>query len=413
MNPDISTVSRENAPPPPALIGLAPLMRMAFSGVDLTPLGAQLIARAEAMSDDANAFMDLSTVLQLRGDHDLALVIQTQALKLQQIYSPPTAATADSMRLLAILGAGDLMSNTPLEFLLETSDVALELLFVSPDLPLPPLLPEHNVLFVAVGECDENAVLLQELDSAISNWPRPVLNLPAQIARLSRDSACALLKTAPGVIMPDTARISRLLLEQVSHTEQTVTTLLTDGEFPLIVRPVNSHAGKGLAKLDDADAIADYLTSMPQDEFYISSFVDYRAGDGQFRKYRIVLIEGRPFVCHMAISSHWMIHYLNAGMIESADKRAEEERFMADFDTQFAVRHQKAFHAIYQCIGLDYLGIDCAESTDGNLLIFEVDSNMIVHAIDPVDIFPYKQPQMQKVFLAFRDMLYNTMKQAL
>ena len=100
-----------------------------------------------------------------------------------------------------------------------------------------------------------------------------------------------------------------------------------------------------------------------------------------------------------------MIHYLNAGMAESAEKRAEEARFMADFDTGFAVRHAAAFKVINERIGLDYLGIDCAETRDGKLLIFEVDSCMIVHAIDPVDVFPYKQPQMRKVFDAFYRML--------
>jgi len=37
---------------------------------------------------------------------------------------------------------------------------------------------------------------------------------------------------------------------------------------------------------------------------------------------------------------------------------------------------------------------------------------MIVHAIDPVDVFPYKQPQMRKVFAAFRAMLANAMQHA-
>ena len=47
----------------PPLIGLAALMRQAFSGVDLKPLGAQLIERSARDPDDANALMDLSTVL--------------------------------------------------------------------------------------------------------------------------------------------------------------------------------------------------------------------------------------------------------------------------------------------------------------------------------------------------------------
>ena len=126
-----------------------------------------------------------------------------------------------------------------------------------------------------------------------------------------------------------------------------------------------------------------------------------------FRKYRIVLIEGRPFICHLGISEHWMIHYLNAGMTESAEKRAEEARVMAAFDTGFAAKHSDALRGINERIGLDYLGIDCGETTDGKLLIFEVDSCMIVHALDPVEMFPYKQTQMRKLFAAFRQMLLN------
>ncbi len=395
-----------------SLVGLAHLMRMAVSGVDLGPLGTQLIARAGAdpRTANANALMDLSTVLQLRGDRELAMEMQAQALAIQQLYSPPCAlrdrATA-ILRLLAIMGPGDLMSNSPIEFLLEDTDVALDIVYVTHDLDLPETLPEHDVLFVAIAESEANVPLLNKIETAIKSWPRPVLNRPERIARLSRDNNCALLKSVPGVAMPTTVRISRQALEQISLGELLLTSVLDDGDFPIIVRPVDSHAGKDLEKLDDAGAIADYMNGMTNSEFYISRFVDYRGPDGQFRKYRIVLIEGRPFVCHMGISEHWMIHYLNAGMAEDAGKRDEEARFMTDFDTGFAVRHADAFRAINERIGLDYVGIDCAETAEGKLLIFEVDSCMIVHAVDSVDIFPYKQPQMKKVFGAFRQMLVH------
>ena len=395
------------------LIGLTALMRMAYSGVDLAPLGTQLIERAGSDPDDANALMDLSTVLQLRRDRELALAVQMQALELRQIYSPPTAAGKIAIRLLAIMGTGDLMANTPLEFLLEGSDVALDILYVAPSLPLSASLPEHDLLFVAIGESDENVPLLKEIGGAIKSWPCPVLNPPDRIALLSRDSACNLLKSVPGVIMPDTVRIGRQTMEQIGDGNRLIVTVLADGDFPIIARPVDSHAGQGLVKLDDPAAVLGYLQAMPQDEFYISRFVDYRSADGLFRKYRIVLINGRPFVCHMAISGNWMIHYLNAGMAESPEKRAEEARFMEDFDEDFARRHAAAFHAIHERMGLDYFGIDCGETHGGDLLIFEVDSNMIVHAIDPVDVFPYKQPQMRKVFTAFREMLANAMEHGL
>lgn len=392
-----------------SLLGLVKLMRMAYSGSDLAPLGTQLIERAET-DTSGHALMDLSTVLQLRGNRDLALAMQAQAIKLQQIYSPPTATGPAKIRLLAIMGAGDLMANTPIEFLLENSDIALDIVYVTQSLPLPVNLPDHDALFVAIAQSDQNTPLLKEIDAAIASWPRPVLNRPDRIALMARDEACSLLKNVPGVDMPITVRIARQTLELAVHGDLALTDILEDGDFPIIVRPVGSHAGKDLSKIDNPAALADCLQDMPDDEFYVSRFVDYRGQDGLFRKYRIVLIEGKPFVCHLGISDNWIIHYLNAGMADSAEKRAEEERFMLDFDSHFACKHAEAFRAINERVGLDYLGIDCGETADGKLLIFEIDSSMIVHAIDPVDVFPYKQPQMNKIFSAFRQMLLNAMQ---
>ena len=391
------------------LIGLTKLMRMAYADYDLAPLGAQLIERA-ATDTSGHALMDLSTVLQLRGDHDLALNLQAQAIKIQQLYSIPTSSNQITIRLLVIMGEGDLMSNTPVEFLLEDTDVAVDILYVTPEFPLPESLPEHEVLFVAMAQSDQNMTLLNELAETLSCWPRPVLNKPERIALLSRNQACALLKSAQGIAMPITARLDRHSLEQIATNQVPLTEMLENGEFPLIVRPVDSHAGKDLDKIEDTKALFNYLQDMHNQEFYLSRFIDYRSQDGLFRKYRIVLINGKPLICHVGISAHWMIHYLNAGMAESAEKRQEEAHFFSAFDSQFALKHAAAFNAIYQRAGLDYLGIDCGETADGKLLIFEIDSCMIIHALDPVDIFPYKQPQMSKVFAAFRQMLLDAMR---
>ena len=78
---------------------------------------------------------------------------------------------------------------------------------------------------------------------------------------------------------------------------------------------------------------------------------------------------------------------------------------MAGFDENFGRRHAAAFQVINERMMLDYLIIDCGETPDGKLLIFEVDTSAVVHALDAVDLYPYKQPQMQKVFAAFRTML--------
>ncbi len=400
---------------PDTLIGLARLMRMAYAGQDLAPMGTELIARAgaEGSSVDAGALMDLSTVLQLRGDHALAMTVQNQALMLQQVYRVPRGNDVPAVRVLALMGPGDLMANTPLEFMVEHSDVALDLLYVAPQVPLPAVLPEHDVLFVAIGESQDNLPLLAAVDDAVKAWPHPVVNQPERIAALSRDRVSRLLGAVPGVYTPETVRITRHALQQLADGSLALTEVIAGGALPFIVRPVDSHAGRGLARIDDTAVLADYLLAQTDASFYLSRFVDYRGRDGFFRKYRVVLIGGVPYLSHLAISEHWMIHYLNAGMSENAEKRAEEARCMAAFDTDFAVRHAAALCSIHALTGLDFVGIDCGETADGRLLVFEVDSNMIIHAIDPVELFPYKQPQMQKVFGALRALFLKVAEPAL
>ena len=107
----------------------------------------------------------------------------------------------------------------------------------------------------------------------------------------------------------------------------------------------------------------------------------------------------------MAVADRWDIWYLNAGMSVSASKRLEEETFMRTFDIGFARRHQAALAGLADRIGLDYFTVDCAETNSGSLLIFEADNTAIVHDMDSPEVFPYKPPQMRKVFDAFAAML--------
>jgi hypothetical protein len=396
--------------PRPALMGLAHLMTLAFQGVDLAPLAKTLIERASTDEADANALMDLSTILQLQGIRDVGLATQAQALKVQRLYELPasrTPASAPALRLLALMAPGDLMTNAPLPFLIDHSDIDLRMLYLPPGEPLPTVLPAHDLAFIAISESDPTHGLLCELAGVVDGWPKPVINRPDHITRTARSQAYTLLRDAPDVCMPMTARATRDSLLRLAGGQLGLGALLPDGVFPLIVRPVDSHAGHDLDKVDTPQALAHYLAATAGLEFFISRFVDYSGTDGLFRKYRVVLIDGVPYAGHMGISEHWMIHYLNAGMADSPLKRAEEQAFMDHFERDFASRHATALRSIAARFELPYLVIDCAETVQGELLVFEVDPSAVVHAMDPVDLFPYKVPAMHKVFTAFRDMLLH------
>jgi len=411
------------------LIGLAKLTTLAFKGEDLTPVVEQLSTRILHHPDDAGARMDLATIHFLLQKPQSALQWQQIAMDMQTHYTLSSNPIEPALRMLVLMGAGNLMDNLPVEFLLEGSAISMDLHFMQSGHAIPQNLNDYDLLLIAVGESDRNAALLQQLAAQLQDCPIAVINRPEHIIQTSREAAASLLQQETSLEMPMSVRLNRQQLKQLAASEPLKKTdqsiphgddkndcetgiaqHLPGQDFPIIVRPVESHGGHGLVRLDQAADTMAYLSEQQEALFYVSRFVNYASPDGLFRKYRIVLIAGTPFLCHLAISSHWLVHYLNAGMIDNADKCAEEADCMANFDQTFARKHQQAFTAMYEHLQLEYLIIDCAECNDGRLLVFEVDTSAIVHAMDPVSLFPYKRPQMHKIFRAFQQMLMRLAK---
>jgi glutathione synthase/RimK-type ligase-like ATP-grasp enzyme len=177
---------------------------------------------------------------------------------------------------------------------------------------------------------------------------------------------------------------------------------------PLIVRPVGSQAGIGLARVGDAMELRAYLDTRDEAEFFVMPFVDYSSADGFFRKYRVMFVAGRPYACHLAISPRWMIHYYNAAMAEHQWMRDEEARFIADLDSVFTGKLADALREIADAISIDYFGIDCAIAPDGRLLLFEADAAMLVHGTDPPDLYPYKRAGFERIKAALDKLLTET-----
>ncbi len=386
-------------------IGMAKLAKMAFDGRDLRPKWTELIAKLLNGTANAGEGIDLSLIAQLLGDKQAGLVIQEEVLRSHRLFRSPCATKNPRLRVLALAAATDMGSNTPIEFLLEDSGVELMVLYVIDDAELPSPLPEHDVAIVIASDSEDCRDALRKIDAAAPSWPRPLLNPPRLIGSLDRDKLHRLLDGIDGLEIPATLVVTRERLSEVVQSSDELADIAKDLAFPVIIRPRGSHAGSGLAKIDDGQALASYLEGRDEELFFISRFVDYSGEDELFRKYRIVFIDGAPYACHMAIADRWDIWYLNAGMSESAEKRLEEETWMCTFDIGFGRRHQAALAAMGDRIGLEYFTIDCAETWDGSLLIFEADNTAVVHNMDHAHVFPYKPPQMRKIFDAFAAML--------
>lgn len=393
----------------PMVRGAERLTASLLAGVDTQALLAELSGPFETEQSLYAALLDTATLAMLMRQNELGLQLQRDVLarcRLFRVQGGPLSTRP--IRVLAIAAPGDLQMNLPIEFITAHLDVRLDLLFVTEDGVLPPVIPDHDVAFCVASDLDQAA--LHRCAALLRNWPRPILNDPNRLAcghieDLTRAGLAACFADAPGVYAPPVVSLSRTALAARLQGTDPHPALCDGGAWPLLVRQHGAHAGASLELVADAPALRAYLAAMPGERFDLTRFVDYRDADGLYRKRRVALIQGEAFLCHMGVSDHWMIHYLNAGMDRDAAKRTDEAAAMASFATDFAPRHATAFAALQDGLGLDYMVLDCAEAPDGRLLLFEVEMAAIVHLLDPAALFPYKPPQMRRVFQAFGHML--------
>ena len=233
-------------------VGMAKLAKMAFDGNDLRPLWRELIAKLYAGTAEAGEGLDLSLIAQLLGDKPSGLAIQHEVLKSHQLYRSPCASSTPRLRVLALAAPTDMGSNTPIEFLLEESAIELMMLYVIPGVELPVPLPDHDVAIVIASNSEDCRDALRKIDAAAPRWPRPLLNPPALVGSLDRDKLHRLLDGIEGLTIPPTLVVTREHLAEAARSSDMLADIATDLVFPIIVRPRGSHAGNGLARIDDA-----------------------------------------------------------------------------------------------------------------------------------------------------------------
>ncbi len=289
---------------------------------------------------------------------------------------------------LALNAPGDFQANLPLPMLLGDS-TTLHTLWLTGEVPAD--LPVTDCVFIAIAEDERHRAALMAADALACKLDRPTINDGAVIASLSRHGVSERLAGLPDLIVP---------CQSVRTRAQ-----LPDAKPPFIVRPQGSHAGRDLALIASEADLETYLNRVDlTDTFTTAPFIDYRKPDGLFRKCRVVFVDGQPYPVHLAIHHGWAVWYYNAGMDHSPAKQAEEARFLGDLHGAIGPVASRALAAIADRIKLDYFGLDCAVMPAGELLVFEIETGMIVHDRDPE---PHKRAAAHRVFRAVERLLDN------
>jgi hypothetical protein len=158
------------------------------------------------------------------------------------------------------------------------------------------------------------------------------------------------------------------------------------------VRAFGFQAGRFFEAITDAASMQSVLASVPGDELLLIAFVETRRADGFFRKYRVLFIGGSLYPVHLAISTHWKVHYFSAGMEERPEHRAEEQRFLDDMAAVLGARVMNTLTDIAAALGLDYGGVDFGIDAAGNVVIFEANATMAVYPPVAGDLWAYRRP---------------------
>lgn len=344
-------------------------------------------------------------VCQALGDRDAGLAHLDAALRVNPLTTRPAAGTP-RRRVLALAVPGDFQANLPLGPLLDAETELHTLWLRDPAAILAdPLgataghVPPSDCVFVAIAEDDRHAATLAAADALVQALGRPAINRGSAIAALSRAGAAALLADLPGAVVPLPRPATPAELGCPAWRAARGLAL------PLIVRPARSHAGLGLERVDDAAGLDRLLARSDAALFQAAPFHDYRSPDGLYRKYRVIFVDGRPMPYHLAVHDHWAVWYYNAAMERHAGRRAEEAAFLADLAGRLPAAALAALRAMPARVGLDYFGLDCAVLPDGRLLVFEVETGMLVHADDPGPMFDYKRPFVSNISRAVSSMI--------
>jgi aromatic-L-amino-acid/L-tryptophan decarboxylase len=267
------------------------------------------------------------------------------------------------------------------------------------DLSMP--LPEHQVVFNSIGDADLAATALSAAQSLLASTTARVINAPSAVLATGRADH-ARLSRIPGIVVPATITLPR---ESLSSPDGASIVARHGFRFPLLVRSPGFHTGRHFVRVEEPQGLNRAVAELPGRELTVIEFLNARGADGKVRKYRAMMIDGQLYPLHLAISSHWKIHYFTAEMAERADHRAEDAEFLENMPGVLGPRATQALTRIQATLGLDYAGIDFGLSDTGELLLFETNATMVVNPPEPDERWAYRRPAVERIFAAVRGML--------
>ncbi len=234
------------------------------------------------------------------------------------------------------------------------------------------------------------------------------MNAPAAVLATSRSNNAMRLSGVPGVLTPMTTTLPR---EQLSTSVAAATLARHGFGFPVLLRAPGFHTGLHFLRVENLDELAAAVEKIPGREIIVMQYLDARGADGKTRKYRAMMIDGKIYPLHCAISSNWKIHYFTAEMSDSPEHRREDAAFLENMPDVVGPLAMQALGRIQAMLGLDYAGIDFGLNDKGELLLFEANATMVVNQPEPDERWNYRRPVYERIHWSVQQMLMKRANQ--
>jgi len=347
---------------------------------------------------DAESINWIGALKQLGGDDKAAQAAYAEAARIQPLIKRPAAKSPAEFRVLALYAPFG--GNTPTEYLFEDAffDTDTLALFAEREYDTAQLGQNIQLVINLVSDADQTAALLPLAAELADRLGLPVVNHPRKVRETTRDAVATLLRGIPGCRVPQALRLTA----GADRSEAALKAMLPFSSTAL-VRPVGTHGGDDFEKVEDLAALSAFLSRRPDHDHYLIEYIDYVSADGHFRKYRFIFIGDQIMPYHLCIGHDWKLHHINTDMAHHPWMQREEEAFLSDASAVFGPAQRQALQAIRERVGLEYCGIDCGLDASGNIVVFEVNASMLVHARN--EGFLYKTPAVERIKLAFDTML--------
>jgi glutathione synthase/RimK-type ligase-like ATP-grasp enzyme len=261
-------------------------------------------------------------------------------------------------------------------------------------------LDDAHIVINAISDADLYGQALRDLATHVPALRVPIINPPAAVLAATRDGLSARVRQGDGFIVPRTVRV-RLPADDAYALPRSID---TQGlHYPVLARPVGTHTGEGLVRLDSAEHARAWAAKGAQREVYLTQYMDFRSPDGWWRKYRLWCVGEAVVHNHVLVGEHWNVHgnARVATMLPRPALMAEDAAYVREGLPHLWPQTLAMVQALRAATGLDYFGIDYGVTPEGELVVFEANATMRSCYLEIAGTFPHASIALERHVQAF------------